>query len=77
VVDGKRIQLGTTDVKTPSDKWHTLRVVQKDDHVQCYLNDKPALDLKDDTFKDPGKIGFWTKADAQTYFAGLKVEKKN
>ena len=31
------------------------------------------LDVKDDTFKDAGKIGLWTKADAQTYFADLKA----
>jgi len=77
VVDGKRTQLGSVDVKAPAGKWHALRIVQEGDRIQCYLNDKLEIDLKDKTFKEPGKIGFWTKADAQTYFAGLKVEKKN
>ncbi|MGO9110825.1 MAG: family 16 glycoside hydrolase, partial [Thermoguttaceae bacterium] len=74
VVAGKRAQLGSVDVKIPSGEWHTLRVVHKADHIQCYLDGKPYLDVKDDTFKDAGKIGFWTKADAQTYFANMQAK---
>jgi hypothetical protein len=74
VVAGKRTQLGSADVKIPAGEWHTLRVVHKADHIQCYLDDKAYLDVKDDTFKDAGKIGLWTKADAQTYFANLNAE---
>ena len=76
VVDGKRTQLGSVDVKAPAGKWHTLRIVQEGNRIQCYLNDKLELESKDETFKEPGKIGFWTKADAQTHFAGLRVEAK-
>jgi len=76
VVDGKRIQLGSADVKAPAGQWHTLRVVQEADHIQCYLNGKLYLDVKDDTFMEAGKIGLWTKADAQTYFADLSVKGK-
>jgi hypothetical protein len=72
VVAGKRTQLGDAVLKTSAGKWYTLRVVQKGDHIQCYFDGKPYLDVHDGTFKD-GKIGLWTKADAQTYFAGLKV----
>ena len=32
--------------------------------------------MKDDTFKDAGKVGLWTKADAQTYFDDLVVKEK-
>ena len=76
VVDGKRTQLASVDVKAPAEKWHLLRIVQQGDRIQCYLNDKLEMDVKDKTFKEPGKIGLWTKADAQTYFAGLKVQGK-
>ena len=40
VVAGKRTQLGSVDIKIPSGEWHTLRVVHKADHIQCYLDDK-------------------------------------
>ena len=73
VVNGKRTQLGSADVKIPTGEWHTLRVVHKDDHIRCYLGDQLYLDAKDDNFGDAGKVGLWTKADAQTLFAGLRV----
>ncbi len=73
VIDGKRTQLGTAAVEAPTGKWHKLRVVQRGEHIQCYLNDKLYLDVKDDTFKGKGRIGLWTKADAVTSFDGLRV----
>lgn len=73
VVDGKRAQLGSAEVEAPTGKWHTIRIVHKGNHIQCYLNGKLHLDVKDDTFKDAGKIGLWTKADAVTSFDELSV----
>ncbi len=68
VVKGKRTQLDSSDAKAPAGKWHTIRVVQRGKHIQCYLNGKLHLDLNDDTFTDQGKVGLWTKADAVTSF---------
>jgi hypothetical protein len=76
VVDGKRTQLATADVKAPAGEWHKLRVKKTGDHIECYLDGKLLLDVKDATFTKPGKIGLWTKADAQTRFAGLEVSGK-
>jgi len=76
VVDGKRMQLGSADVKAEAGKWHMIRITHDGDHIKCYLNGQPYLDVKDGTFKDAGKIGLWTKADAQTRFAGIMVEEK-
>jgi hypothetical protein len=76
VVDGKRTQLGTADVKAPAGEWHKLRVTQTGDHIECYLNGKRWLDVKDATFTGPGKIGLWSKSDAQTRFAGLTASGK-
>jgi hypothetical protein len=73
VVAGKRTELGSADIKIPQATWHTLRVVHKANHMQCYLDGKLYHDLSDDTFKNAGKIGLWTKADAQTRFAGLRA----
>jgi hypothetical protein len=76
VVAGKRIELASADVEAKKDKWHTIRIVHKGDHVECYLNGKKYLDHKDATFQDARKIGVWSKADAQTRFAGLIVKGK-
>jgi hypothetical protein len=73
VVAGKRIQLATADVKAAAGKWHSLRIVQRGDHIECYFNGTRYLDAKDDTFKGTGRIGLWSKADAQTYFADLRA----
>ncbi len=74
VVGGKRTQLGSADVKAPAGQWHTLRIVHEGRHIQCYVNGKLCLDVKDDAFKEAGKVGLWTKADAQTHFARLVVK---
>ena len=76
VVGGKRSQLGSTDVKAEAGKYHTIRIKHDGNHVECFLNDKLQLDVTDDAFQEAGKIGLWTKADAQTRFAGIKVKGK-
>ena len=81
VVDGKRKKLATADVplgddEEPEDltgKWHTIRVVQVDNRIRCYLNGKLLLGTKDDSLKKAGKVGLWTKADAVTSFDNLTV----
>jgi Domain of Unknown Function (DUF1080) len=76
VVAGKRIELASADVEAKAGIWHTIRIVHKGDHIECYLNGKKHVDFKDATFQDAGKIGVWSKADAQTRFAGLIVKGK-
>ncbi len=39
-----------------------------------FFDDKLLFEADDDTFKEAGKIGLWTKADSVTYFADLKIE---
>jgi hypothetical protein len=73
VVDGTRTQLNSTEFKAQPGKWYRLRAVMVGDQITCYVNDKPYLEAKDDTFKDPGMIGLWTKADASSSFDNLAV----
>jgi hypothetical protein len=74
VIDGKRTQLATAPVETKAGQWHTIRIVQRGQQIQCYLDGKLHLDVKDDALTEAGKIGLWTKADAQTRFAGIQVK---
>ena len=76
VVEGKRTQLGTAEVTAP-DGWLTLKVAMHGNHIECFLDNKKHLDAKDDTFKDAGRVGLWTKADAQTQFDDLKASDAN
>ena len=43
------------------------------DKINCYFNNVLELELTDNTFKNSGKIGLWTKSDAVTYFDDLEI----
>ena len=43
------------------------------ERIECYYDGKKYLDVNDSTLKGAGKIGLWTKADAQTHFDDLTV----
>ena len=69
VVDGKRSkEFQNAEVKVPTGAWHTIKIKMAGDHIECFLDGKKYLDVKDDTFDKPGQVGLWTKADAQTHF---------
>ncbi len=53
--------------------WNVLRLVVEDNQFTVYLNGKELFKVKDTTFTGKGKIGLWTKADAQSYFDDLEV----
>ena len=74
VVDGKRsAQFQDAEAKVPVGEWHTLKVKMEGDHIQCFLDGKKYLDVKDDSIKEAGKVGLWSKADAQSHFDEFKV----
>jgi hypothetical protein len=72
VVDGKRTMFRSADIpRTPG--WHILRVTMEGDHIRCDLDGKTYLDVRDATFPEAGKIGLWSKADAQSQFDDLTL----
>ena len=56
------------DTKVPSGKWSTLRVEFGGNLFTVSLNGKKLFDVEDDTFKEAGAVGVWTKADSVTLF---------
>lgn len=62
--------------KVPSGVWGTLRVVANGNHFEVYHNEKKLYEVEDETFKEAGKIGLWTKADSVIYFDDLQVTVK-
>jgi len=74
VVQGKRIQLATKeDVKIPAGEWHDLKVKHIGDRIECHLDGKKYLEARDAAFTRAGRVGLWTKADAQTWFDTVVV----
>jgi hypothetical protein len=72
VQDGKRTQFQSAKIPG-DDKWHTLRVTMSGAKIACYFDGQKHLEVEDTTFPDEGKIGLWSKADAQSYFDDLTV----
>ncbi len=83
VENGKRTDLplidkGRTygaDVPPMGNNWHTLKLMVKGDLFTVYMDDKELFQVQDTTFENSGKVGFWTKADAVTYFDDFEIEK--
>jgi hypothetical protein len=67
-VNGRRTEKKRSDMKVAPGQWHTLRVEFQGNHFTVMLDGKKAIDWDDDTFKDAGKVGLWTKADSVTLF---------
>src|SRR5215472_11849536 len=75
VVAGKRTQLGGKEgLKVKVGEWHKLKVEVKGNKMEGYLDGNKEWEITDDTYKDAGKVGLWSKADAQSHFDEFKVE---
>jgi hypothetical protein len=74
VVAGKRTQFaGKEGLKVPTGTWHTLKVTMVRDKIECFLDGTKEIEATDTTFAKPGKVGLWTKADAQSHFDDFRV----
>lgn len=76
VVNGRRVQFAGANFKVMPGEWHELRVEVTGSKFTCYYDGQKKIDATDDTFKDAGRIGLWTKADSLTYFDDLTVVAK-
>ena len=76
VVSGRRVQFAGANVKVASGEWHELRVECAGKKIACYYDGEKKIESTDDTFKEAGKVGLWTKADSVTYFDDLRVTAK-
>lgn len=75
VVAGKRTQLGGKEgIKVKAGEWHKLKVGVKGNKMEGYLDGEKMWDIADDTYQNAGKVGLWSKSDAQTHFDSFKAE---
>jgi hypothetical protein len=77
VVGGRRIPIapvgtpeGTYGVKAKvaSGVWHTLRIDFHGAEAAVIYDGGRLFTVRDDAFRDPGRIGLWSKADSVTEF---------
>jgi 3-keto-disaccharide hydrolase len=75
-VDGRRTEKKRANMKVATNEWHTLHVEFQGSHFVVRLDGKDALAWDDETFKDAGKVGVWTKADSVTLFDDFSYSSK-
>jgi len=82
VVNGQRIPLNPNGLPShssavphnvASNAWLILKVSARGSHFAVFVNHRRILQVDDDTFTHPGKVGLWTKADSVTYFDDFRV----
>jgi hypothetical protein len=62
--------------KVPSGEWGVLRVVVHGKLFEVYHDGRKLFQVEDETFKDAGKVGLWTKADSVIYFDDFTITVK-
>jgi hypothetical protein len=73
VVAGKRHQFAGANFEVSTAEWHELRVECVGEKIIGYYDGVKKIEATDDTFRDAGKVGLWTKADSVTHFDDLRV----
>lgn len=76
VENGSRKQLASVDSNIKQGEWFTMFIEMKGDKITCALNGIKLIETSNNTLKLAGQIGFWTKADAVTYFDDLNITSK-
>jgi len=74
VVAGRRQQFAGANLRVTSKQWHTLRVEVAGSQIKCYYDGELKITASDETFKGPGKVGVWTKADSVIHFDDLTIQ---
>jgi len=74
VVGGIRSEPLGPSIDITNDTWHALAVECLGNQITCRFDDRLIMPpLHNNTFNE-GKVGFWTKSDAVSYFCDAKVE---
>jgi DNA-binding beta-propeller fold protein YncE len=67
-IKGTRVSFKNVNTKVTSGEWHTLRVDFEGNQFTVTFDGKRLIEATDDSFRDAGKVGLWTKADSVTLF---------
>ena len=61
------------ELPVPRGVWHELKIECQGNRIRAWLNGQEAIPALTDTSFAAGKIGFWTKSDAVSYFTDTKI----
>lgn len=72
--NGERAELASSTFDADSKLWHTLEVRMKGGRGEVRFDGGEPLGFFDTAFRNAGKVGLWTKADAASSFDRLSVQ---
>lgn len=61
------------ELPVPRGVWHELKIECQGNRIRAWLNGQEAIPPLTDTSFAAGKIGFWTKSDAISYFTDTQI----
>jgi hypothetical protein len=73
-VKGKRSKIVEVPVTVTPRQWHTLRFEARGAHLKIIFDGKVVIERTDRTFRGPGRVGLWTKADSVSEFNDFRIE---
>ena len=62
--------------RIPKQTWTRLAVTFAGNVFTVSVDGQKIMEVEDQTFSGPGKVGLWTKADSVTYFDDFRIESK-
>lgn len=74
VVQGRREQLASADLPVAANTWQGLMLRAQGDRFTVSFDGRELFTATDETFRTPGKVAFWTKADSVTRFDSLDIK---
>ena len=73
VVQGRREQLGGSNLNVTPKQWHTLGLRAEGERFTVSYDGKTLFGVSDKTFTEAGGVALWTKADSVTRFDQLTI----
>jgi 3-keto-disaccharide hydrolase len=73
-VAGRRRPFQNKPIKVAKNAWHQLKLEARGNHFVVWFDATKVLDATDDTFKDAGRVGLWTKADSVIQFDDFTID---
>jgi hypothetical protein len=73
-VAGRRRPFQNKPIRVAKNAWHALKLEAAGNHFVVWFDGMKVLDATDDTFKEAGRVGLWTKADSVIQFDDFTIE---
>jgi hypothetical protein len=73
VVNGRREQLESANLKVTANEWHTLGLRAEGERFTVSYDGKTLFGVTDETFTEAGGVALWTKADSITRFDQVTI----